>query len=106
MPADYPRLAVAVGSRWAEDTAAQQIKFGPPIHLPLEQLEPIHLPCGLSRPPRQLKRCADRLFVTTDTCGKGRQCAHAPCIGPFQPGVELVAWALVEAGEEGPHRLL
>lgn len=97
--------ATALGGRRAEDTVAQQIELGPAVHLPLEQLEPIHLAFGLSLIPRELKRRADRCVVAADALGKGGEFPHTTRPSPLKPGVELVASLLIEEREEGLHRL-
>lgn len=69
----------------------EQIEFGTPVHLALEQFQAVHLPFGLPLTPRQLEGSGHRVKVTTDAIGEADQFRDRTCGSCGELGIKLSA---------------
>ena len=57
----------------------------PPVHLPLQHLEPVDLPFGLTAAPRLLQRCAHRGVVPAQPLAERHDHADPACAARLEP---------------------
>src|SRR3954447_16037572 len=81
-----PALCVDSGSE--EDTAAQKIEAGAPVHLTLDQRELVDLPLCLSAAPRHGKRRFDRCSILLQAGRDGLDGRNTAGPGILKPGSE------------------
>jgi len=92
-------VQVACGSGSLQNTCSQQVELRPPLHLPLDQLEPGDLSFGLSIAPRQRQRGLHRGFVLIQTSGEGCQLTFGGLILRWSPWLrQFGGWAKLGSG--------
>ena len=73
-------------------TPSQQVQFRSDVHLPFDQLEPVHLPLQLGVAPVSRQRRLYRFVVRFQARGERPKLArHGPVPRTLDPGIQLTA---------------
>jgi hypothetical protein len=78
----------------AKDAPAEEIEVRPTVHLPLQQLEPVHLALRLTVAPGHCESGTNRRFIGQQTGCEPLEFLNPTRPYPLDPGVELGAASL------------
>ncbi len=91
-------------SKWLgsmQNPLTEQVKLGPAISLPLDQLEARDLAFGLPLRPGEIQACTNGCFISSESSGKASQLGGLALQCTFHPRCQLGGRSVSDQAKEG-----